>query len=96
MIGVLATIRAKDGMAEEFERLFTQLARQVRANEPGNVVYQLCRSQTEPNTYKVLELYRDNEAVEAHRASEHFRSVGAALGAFVAGRPEVEMLDAVE
>ena len=93
MIGLIATLRVKDGMTQEFETLFGQLATQVRANESGNLVYQLCRSRTEADTYKVLEVYRDEEAVEAHRASEHFR--GSGLGPMLNGRPDVEVLDAI-
>ena len=95
MIAVIATLRAKPDKAAEFERLFTQLAAQVRANEGGNIAYQLCRSRTEANTYKVLELYRDEAALEAHRASDHFRAAGPGLGSVLDGRPEVEVLDAV-
>lgn len=95
MIGVIATLRTSEGKADEFERLFTQLAAQVRANESGNIAYQICRSRTEPHTYKVLEIYRDEQALEAHRASEHFQSAGPGLGAVLAGRPEIELLDAV-
>ena len=95
MIAVIATLRVKDGKTQEFESLFGQLATQVRANESGNVAYQLCRSRTEADTYKVLEIYRDEEALEAHRASDHFRSAGPGLGIVLAGRPELELLDAV-
>jgi quinol monooxygenase YgiN len=96
MIGIIAVLRVKAGKAEEFERLFTALAEQVRANESGNITYQLCRSRTEPDTYKVMELYRDEEAVAAHRASAHFREAGPALGGVLEGGPEVELLDAVD
>ena len=95
MIAVVATLRPKEGMAAEFELLFTRLAVQVRANEGGNIAYQLCRSRTEANTYKVLEIYHDEQALEAHRASDHFKSAGPGLGAVLAGRPEIELLDAV-
>ena len=95
MIGVIATLRAKTDKGTEFEALFGELASQVRANESGNVAYQLCRSRDESNTYKVLEIYHDEEALAAHRSSEHFRSAGPALGALLEGRPEVEVLDAV-
>ncbi|QGN54966.1 putative quinol monooxygenase [Novosphingobium sp. Gsoil 351] len=95
MIAVVAILRAKPGMTDEFERLFTDLAAQVRANEGGNITYQLCRSRTEPATYKVLELYRDEAALEAHRASDHFRAAGPGLGRVLEGRPEIELLDAV-
>ena len=95
MIGVIATLRVKNGMTQEFESLFGQLATQVRANESGNVAYQICRSRTEADTYKVLELYRDEKALEAHRASAHFQSAGPGLGSVLSGRPDVEVLDAI-
>ena len=95
MIAVIAILRSKPDKSEEFERVFTHLAAQVRANESGNVTYQLSRSRTEPNTYKVLEIYRDEEALEAHRASDHFLAAGSGLGPLLDGRPEIELLDAI-
>ena len=95
MIGVVAVIRVQDGKAAEFEGVFSGLMAQVRANEPGNIAYQLTRSRSEANTYKVLELYQDEDALKAHGASEHFKAAGPKLGAVLAGRPEVEYLDGV-
>ena len=95
MIGVIATLRVQDGKAAEFERLFAGLAAQVRANEPGNIAYQLCRSRSEANTYKVLEIYRAEAALKAHGAADHFKAAGPALGTVLAGRPDVEYLDGV-
>ena len=95
MIGVIATLRVQDGKADEFERVFAELAAKVRENEPGNIAYQLCRSRSEALTYKVLELYRDEDALKAHGTSEHFKAAGPALGAVLAGRPDVEYLDAI-
>ena len=96
MIGVIATLRVQDGKTAEFERVFAGLAAAVRANEAGNIAYQLCRSRSEANTYKVLELYRDEEALKAHGAADHFKAAGPALGAVLAGRPDVEYLDALD
>ena len=95
MIAIVATLRVKDGAGPDLEKTFKDLAGKVRANEPGNVFYQLAKSRTEPNTYKVLELYKDETALEAHRGSEHFKGAGPALGAVLAGRPDIEYLDAV-
>ena len=95
MIGVIATLRTKPGTGTEFEAAFAELAAAVRANEPGNSVYQLTRSRTEEGVYKVLEVYADQAAVDAHRASDHFKTLGAALGPFMTGRAEVEVLDAI-
>ncbi|MGH7023044.1 MAG: putative quinol monooxygenase [Caulobacteraceae bacterium] len=96
MLGLVATIKVQDGKGPDFEAVFLRLAAAVRANEPGNVLYQLTKSRAEANTYKVLELYKDEDAAAAHRGADHFREIGREMGPFMAGRPEVEMLDTVE
>jgi quinol monooxygenase YgiN len=95
MIGVIAVLKIKDGESEAFEAGFVAMAEQVRANEAGNLVYQLTKSRTEPNTYKVLEIYKDQAALEAHGQSEHFKTGGRAFGSTLAGRPEIEYLDGI-
>jgi len=95
MIGVVAILKVQDGKGAEFEGVFSELSAKVRANEPGNLFYQLTKSRTEANTYKVLELYKDQDALSAHGQTEYFRDAGRQMGAFMAGRPEIEYLDAV-
>ena len=93
-IGIIATLRVQPGKEVEFEGIFAELAPAVAANEPGNSYYRLFRTE-EAGVYKVLECYADGAAVEAHRASEHFRTLGAKLGPCLAGAPEIEKLSAV-
>ena len=95
MIGVLATFRVRDGKRSEFERAFEELAQHVRHDEPGNLLYQLYASRTEPNTYKVLEIYSCDDDLEAHRASRHLRAAGPMLMALLADAPAIEILDGV-
>ncbi len=95
MIGIIATLKVQEAKAAEFEGIFTALAEQVRANEPGNLCYQLTKSRTEPGVYKVLELYKDQDAVAHHSQTDYFRAAGAKMGPCMAGRPDVETLDAV-
>jgi quinol monooxygenase YgiN len=95
MIGVIAILKIQDGKGEEFEAIFRELSEKVRANEPGNLMYQLTKSRTEPGTYKVLELYADQDALTKHGQTDYFRAQGAKMGACLAGRPEIEMLDGV-
>lgn len=95
MIGVVATLKIQDGKGEEFERVFRDLAGKVKANEAGCLAYQLTKSRTEPNTYKVLELYKDQDALTTHGGSDYFRAAGREMAPCLAGRPEIEYLDAV-
>jgi quinol monooxygenase YgiN len=93
-IAVIATIRVKPGMEAEFETAFAPLQAAVNADEPGNLLYQLTRT-AETGVYKVLEMYENAEAIDAHRASDHFKTLGAALGPCMAGRPDIERLETV-
>lgn len=92
-IGVIATLRVQPGKEEVFESVFAELAPAVAANEPGNSYYKLFRT-SEAGVYKVMECYDDEAAVEAHRASDHFRTLGAKLGPCLASAPEIEKLTA--
>ena len=95
MIGIVATLKVQEGKSAEFEGVFKDLVAQVRANEPGNRLYQLTKSRADPNTYKVLELYADQDALTHHGQTDYFRAAGAKMGPCLAGRPDIEMLDAV-
>jgi len=94
-IGIVATLKVQDGKNAEFESVFRDLAAQVRANEKGNLAYQLTKSRSDPNTYKVLELYTDQAAVDHHGQTDYFRAAGPKMGPCLAARPEVEYLDGV-
>jgi quinol monooxygenase YgiN len=96
MIGVIATLVAKDGREEEFEQTFLRMTDALKANEPGNRMYQLVRSRDGSRTYVVMEIYDDDAALEAHRGSEHYKAGGRALRELVEAPPEVKVFDAVE
>jgi quinol monooxygenase YgiN len=95
MIGVVAVLKIQEAKAAEFETIFTELSAKVKANEPGCLMYQLTKSRTEPGTYKVLEMYADADALKHHGGTDYFKASGALMGPCMAGRPEVEYLDAV-
>ena len=96
MLGVVAIIKVKEGGGPGFEAVFSELAQKVREHEPGNYFYSLFRSRTEPNTYRVVEKYQDQAALEAHRASAHFQELRPKMGQYRDGDPTVEYFDAVE
>ena len=94
-VGVLATIRIKEGTNEAFEAVAKELMAAVRANEPGNKVYQFCKSKSDPTTYVVMEIYADQAAFEAHGKTDHFRTIGPKMGPSMAGRPEIQFFEPV-
>jgi quinol monooxygenase YgiN len=95
MIGLVATIEVKPGAGAEFEKVAKELVAQVRANEPGCKLYVLHRAEA-ANTYVFLERYVDAAAVEAHRKTDYFKSLGRKMGEFMAGPPKVERLTEVD
>lgn len=94
-IGIVATMKIQEGKNAEFEAFFTELAKQVRANEPGNIAYQLTKSRKDPQEYKVLELYTDQEAITLHGQTDYFKAAGPKFAGVLAGRPDVELLDGI-
>jgi quinol monooxygenase YgiN len=64
------TFAPKD--AELAESLFRQL-RDASRKEPGVVQFDVGQSREKPNVFALWEVYRDQEAVDAHAASEHFQ-----------------------
>jgi quinol monooxygenase YgiN len=98
MIGVVATLRVKPGMEREFEAVARELVAKVNANEPGCRLYALHRREDagDAPTYVFMERYVDQAAVEAHRATEHFKTLGRKMGEFMEGRAEVMRLREVE
>ena len=94
-VGVVATIKIKPDTNAAFEAVAKEMMAAVRANEPGNKVYQFCKSKADPTTYVVMEIYADQVALEAHGKSEHFRSIGPKMGPSMAGRPDVQYFETV-
>src|SRR3546814_10835306 len=64
-IGIIATLRVQPDKTEAFEGVFAELAAAVRANEPGNSLYRLFRTD-EAGVYKVMECYDDAARSEEH------------------------------
>lgn len=89
MLGVVATIKVKEGQGADFEKVATELVKKVNENEKGCLLYQLYHGE-EPNTYVFLERYADQAAVEAHRGTDYFKSLGRAMGEFMDGKPTVQ------
>jgi quinol monooxygenase YgiN len=94
MLGTIATIKVKEGKGADFEKIATELVKKVNENEKGCLLYQLYHGE-EPNTYVFMERYADQAAVEAHRGTDYFKSLGRAMGEFMDGKPTVQRLKQV-
>lgn len=94
-IGIVARLKIQQGKNDEFENIFKELQAAVRAGEPGNNFY-ACHRTDDDTVYVVMEQYKDQAALQAHQGSDHFKTIGAKLGAVMAGRPEIESMTSID
>ena len=71
MVVLAVTWMAKTGRESEVAALFEKLTAESR-KEPGCVTYQVHKHKTEARRYFIYEQYKDDAALEAHRATPHF------------------------
>ena len=88
MISVVAKIPVKEGANADFEAVAKKLVAAVAENEPNCMMYELHKTE-DPQIYLFVERYTDWDAIENHRKSDHFRSLGKEMGAHMAGAPEI-------
>jgi quinol monooxygenase YgiN len=88
---VVATVKLKEGKEEEAKGFFKTLAQETLANEPGTLIYSLHVRRDDPATVVVYEKYESDEAFATH--SKNLGAKGAEFAAFLAGPPEVVILE---
>ncbi|HVP44421.1 MAG TPA: putative quinol monooxygenase [Terriglobales bacterium] len=72
MIVLAVTWKAHPGKEEEMKRVFSLLQAESR-KEPGCLMYVVHRGREDRSRFFVYEQYKDEAALEAHRATPHFR-----------------------
>jgi quinol monooxygenase YgiN len=94
MLGIIAKLTIKPGANADFEATMKALQAKVHADEPGNKLYALHKTDN-PSVYVMLERYDDQAALDAHRAAQHFKELGRKLGDHLAGRPDVQVMQEI-
>ena len=89
MIKILAKRLVREDCVEEYLRTAEALIAASQA-EPGCVSYTLNRCVENPRQFCFVEIWKDQAAIDAHNASEHFTRLVPQLGKFV------EVADPVE
>ena len=82
--------KVKAGQNAAFEKMFRDVEASVRENEPGNVQYDLYTMAQDPQTYVVVEHYKDAAAVRAH--GQFARKLFTNMGSLTEGRPDATRL----
>ncbi len=94
-VSVFASFHPHPGSTAEFLELMTGMVRDTR-NEPGCLRYDLFVEAGEGTGYHLFEIYADSDALEAHRAADHYKAYRAAVPDLLAEPIGVLVLDAVD
>jgi (4S)-4-hydroxy-5-phosphonooxypentane-2,3-dione isomerase len=75
MIVLVAMYHCQAGKGDEVVAGLQRMAPLVKANEPGCALYQASRAQENPDLIMLYEHYVDQAALDAHRATPHFKEI---------------------
>ena len=92
MKNIIATFHAKPGQGAALETILREQVR-LTAVEHGAMVYELWRDEARPETYTVVERYRDAAAKAAHLATPYLAETLRRAGPLLAGEPALQHLE---
>lgn len=95
MIEMMVELTVVPGNSDAFEPAFAVQAAAVRANEPGNRLYELFKSRTVADSYTLIEIYEDEAALAAHRTSSHMATNRPLTEPFLAAPPVMHIFEVV-
>ncbi|MDP9371760.1 MAG: antibiotic biosynthesis monooxygenase [Chloroflexota bacterium] len=87
MLGLIVSVRIKPDRRDEFLKAIEEDGRGSREDEPGCLRFDVLQDAADPNHYFFYEIYRDEAALEAHRAAPHYQHWRAAIDAGVLDGP---------
>jgi autoinducer 2-degrading protein len=72
MLAILVKVRVKPEMREKFLNAIEHDALGSEREEPGCLRFNVLRDEKDENVYYFYEVYKDQAALEAHRAAPHY------------------------
>ena len=91
---IFATFLPKPGNEQQVEAILRGMVAPTR-REPGCIAYDLYRAQS-CASFHLFETYRDKAAVEAYRATEHYKAYRATISNLLAESIGVVIMDCVD
>ena len=79
MIKIVAVMKVKAECVDTFKALAKELVKKSRAEE-GNISYSLNELISDPATLAFIEIWKDQDAIDIHNATEHFTNILPKLG----------------
>lgn len=86
-------VRTKPDKTERFVELVIQLTKDVRANEPDTLHFQIMRDPQDPHAFTFSEVFRDMAAKEAHALQPYHVAMSEEGWACLDGEPDIRVLD---
>lgn len=87
MIFIVVKWPVKPEHADSWLSLVGEFTEATR-NEPGNIFFEWSRSVDDPNTYYLVEAFRDGTGGD-HVSSAHFRTAIEAMPDYVSAQPDI-------
>ncbi len=91
MIIQLVTISVKPDDRAAFLRAL-RINYDGTAGEPGNLRYDVLRDPQDEGSFTIYEVFRDQAALDAHRASDHYLECMRIIGPMIAGAVSKKVL----
>jgi quinol monooxygenase YgiN len=85
---ILAFFRAKTGSGDALQEVLLALVEPTRT-ETGCLRYELHRDREDPDRFTFVEEWTDEQALEAHFATEHIQQAGMAFPDLLEGSLEI-------
>lgn len=92
MIIINAKLKVKEENRDEYLELMRKLV-ESSSQELGNTFYHHYEDVKERNTFVVVENYKDEEAVQAHNHSDHFRAFSENVGKYISEEPVIDVAE---
>jgi len=92
MIGIIATLTAQDGKADELVAVCKGLATEVNAKEEGCLQYDVFVAADDANKVIFIERYADQAALDHHGQTEYFKAAGPKFATVLGGAPDIKFL----
>jgi autoinducer 2-degrading protein len=94
MKAILAYLTAKPGKEAEFKEKMTAQAKRCLANETGCLQFDVVQDPKNATRFVMIEVYKDDAAIQAHQDSQHFKDFRPVVGDLIADR-KIEILNMV-
>ncbi|MGW9349139.1 putative quinol monooxygenase [Nocardiopsis flavescens] len=72
MIALIVSLQVRPGELDGFTEAITENALRSFTDEPGCLYFDVAVDEEDDHHFVFYELYRDREALDAHRAAPHF------------------------